>query len=85
MEPYRPAAGQVAVDFDLVDRDRLLARDADPAGSGAVPGHVAILLREVAREYSLANRLSQMIFNSVHVVRPPACLLTFVPRWTPEG
>jgi len=50
MEADRTALGQVALDFHVVGRDGLLTRYADPAGSGAVPRHSAVLLREITRE-----------------------------------
>jgi hypothetical protein len=72
METDRTALGQVALDFYVAIQDGLLARYADATGAGAVPCHPAMFLREVAREYPLANRLPQMIFHPVHAVGPPA-------------
>jgi hypothetical protein len=61
MEPDCPAAGQVALDFHVVGHDGLLARHADPAGSGAVPRHAAVLFREITREDLAADPLQQVI------------------------
>src|SRR4030095_12097603 len=48
MEPDRSAAGQVTLDFQIAG-NRLIARHADRAGSGAVPRHATVLLPDVAR------------------------------------
>src|ERR1700682_3372186 len=55
MEADRAPLRQFAFDFHIVGRDGLLTRHADAAGSGAVPGHAAVLFREIAREYHLAG------------------------------
>ena len=46
MEPDGAAAGQVAFDFDVAGRDGPLACHADAAGSGPIPSHAAVHLRE---------------------------------------
>ena len=47
MEADRTPLRQVAFDFHIVGRDGLLTRHADAAGSGAVPGHAAVLFRRL--------------------------------------
>src|SRR5229473_1335599 len=71
MEPDRPAAGQVALHFDFVGLDSLLAGQADPAGAGAVPRHAAVLLRQIPGEYLLTDRLPQLL-GSAHGLVPPS-------------
>jgi len=55
MEPDSAPGRKVALDLYVVGRDWLLTCHADPAGSGAVPCHAAVLLRQVAGEDLLAN------------------------------
>jgi hypothetical protein len=55
VEPDRAALREITLDFYFLRSDGLLARHADAAGSGAVPGHVAVLLWEVACEDLLAD------------------------------
>jgi hypothetical protein len=65
METDRPAIREVALDLHFVGRDWLIARHAHPTGSGAVPGHAAVLLGEDAREHLLANP-TQNVIGLVH-------------------
>jgi hypothetical protein len=63
MEADCPAAGQVALDFHVIFRDGLITRHADPAGSGAVPRHAAVLFREITCE-DLVAELFLLAYNS---------------------
>jgi len=69
MEPNRAAAREITLDLHVVSRDGPLAGQADPAGPMAVPGHVTVLLRELAGEDLLADAGEQLI-GLVHSVGP---------------
>src|SRR6202158_1225043 len=52
---------QIALDLHVVGGDRLLARHARSAGSGAVPGHPAVLPGESAMQDALPDRVPQIV------------------------
>jgi hypothetical protein len=61
VEPNRAAVRQVTLDFDLVGRDRLIARHAAQASPFAVPGRETALLGKETRDDTAPDAVEEIV------------------------